>query len=282
MIQAAFVALMVSCSDGDETTPPPSSEPSQGECCSGGDCLCHGPAPIGFTSAQGPYRTASFNTSVGTVYHPTNATAPFAGVALSGGFLNAGWEMSSWGTFYASHGIVTIIVNTGVLALVLERGLAQLDGIAELKKQNSNAGSPLYQKMSGRYGTSGYSMGGGGTTRASGLDPTLKTSVGLAAWDPAGPGLQVPTLFLCGDADIVAPCGMSQGAYRDMPGTTPKMGVIIPGATHFSWFGPKDAAAGMSGGYALAFQKVFLEGDERWRSVLIQGGGGEVARANIQ
>ena len=44
--------------------------------------------------------------------------------------------------------------------------------------------------------------------------------------------------------------------------------LTIAGATHFSWFGPEDAGMGTSGKYALAFQKVFLEGDERWKPPL--------------
>ena len=32
--------------------------------------------------------------------------------------------------------------------------------------ENTKNGSPLFGKLSGRYGTSGFSMGGGGTTYA--------------------------------------------------------------------------------------------------------------------
>jgi pimeloyl-ACP methyl ester carboxylesterase len=113
-------------------------------------------------------------------------------------------------------------------------------------------------------------MGGGGTTIAATTDTTLKTSIGLAAWGPVGSGVSVPTLFLCGQSDGTAPCSQSEGAYGLMPETTPKMLVAIPGASHFNWFGPQDAGMGRSGAYALAFQKVFLDGDERWREFLVQ------------
>jgi hypothetical protein len=56
-----------------------------GNCCPDGNCLCHGPDPIGLTSLSGSYRTASFRGANGTVFYPTNAEAPFAGVALCGG-----------------------------------------------------------------------------------------------------------------------------------------------------------------------------------------------------
>jgi hypothetical protein len=135
-------------------------------------------------------------------------------------------------------------------------------------------------KMSNRYGTSGYSMGGGGTTIASGQDATLRTSIGLAAWGGQGTGVQVPTLLLCGSSDTVAACSMSQSVYTAIPSSTPKMMVTISGATHFNWFGPRDAGGGVSGETALAFQKVYLEGDERWKPLLLTSRG--TKNTNIQ
>jgi hypothetical protein len=62
---------------------------------------------------------------------------------------------------------------------------------------------------------------------------------------------------------------MAEGVYGGIPDGTQKMLVSIPGTTHFNWFGPTDAGMGTSGEYALAFQKVFLEGDERWKPLLL-------------
>ena len=252
-----------------------------GTCCSDGDCLCHGPDPTGLTSSNGPFNTASYTISTGTVYYPTDAEPPFAGVALCGGFLNTGPEMETWGPFYASYGIVTVITTTTGADFPDVRATKLLAAVDELKGENGKAGSPLSGKLAGRYGTSGYSMGGGGTTIASGQAPTLRTSVGLAPWGPDGNGVQVPTLLLCGDADTVAPCTQAQGAYTNIPNTTPKMMMSIPGTTHFNWFSPTDAGGGMSGETALAFQKVYLEGDERWKPFLLQGRGSAVT-TNIQ
>jgi hypothetical protein len=133
----------------------------------------------------------------------------------------------------------------------------------------ASGSNPLAGKLSDRTGTSGYSMGGGGTTIAATGTPTLKTSVGLAAWGGDGTNDQVPELLFCGDADVVAPCNMSDSVYVGIPDSTPKMEIVAPGATHFNWFDPTDAGGGMSGMYALAFQKVYLEGDTRWKSLLL-------------
>src|SRR6185503_7616876 len=139
--------------------------------------------------------------------------APFAAVAICAGFLNTGVEMLEWGSFYASHGIVTVVVTTLPSDIPVIRASLLLGAIEELKKENTKSGSPLSGKLSDRYGTSGYSMGGGGTTIASGTEKSLKTSVGLAAWGGDGSGVTVPTLLFCGDADTVAPCYMSDGVY---------------------------------------------------------------------
>jgi hypothetical protein len=240
-----------------------------GTCCADGDCVCRDDAPSALTSGNGKYKTTTYNGTKGTIHYPTDAVAPFSAIAICGGFSNTGPEMASWGTFYASHGIVTIVTTTLGTDQPATRASKLLASIAELKAENTKSGGPLFGKLNGRYGTSGYSMGGGGTTIASEDDPTLLTSVGLAAWNPVGTGVQVPTLLLCGGADSTAPCSMSMSSYDDIPTTTPKMMINISGVSHLSWFGPTSAGGGTSGKYALAFQKVYLEGDERWKSLLL-------------
>jgi hypothetical protein len=243
--------------------------------------LCHGPDPTGLTSAKGPYNTTSFAAgTVGTIHYPTDAEPPLAGVAICPGFLNSGPEMAPWGPFYASWGIVTVVTNTIGSDIPDIRATKLLAAIEALKAENTKSGSPLNGKMAGRYGTSGYSMGGGGTTIAASKTPTLKTSIGLAPWGGVGTGTTVPTLVLCGSSDTVAPCSMSQTVYTQLPAQTPKMMVTISGATHFNWFGPADAGRGASGEAALAFQKVYLEGDERWKPLLLQVEG--QVQTNIQ
>jgi hypothetical protein len=241
-----------------------------GTCCPTGDCLCHGTVPARLGPAKGPFKTASLRLSTGTAYYPTDAMPPFAGLSICPGFTNTGPEMTDWGPFYASWGIVTVVTNTGGLDDPSTRGRLLIGSISALKAENTKSGSPLNGKMSGRYGTSGYSMGGGGTTYASASDATLKSSVGLAAWEPIGRNIKVPTLLMCGTADVVAECFHTDQSYDAIPSSTPKMKITITGAEHLaSWFGPDQAGGGVSGGYALAFNKVYLEGDTRWKTLLL-------------
>jgi pimeloyl-ACP methyl ester carboxylesterase len=253
-----------------------------GACCADGNCLCHGPAPTALTSGKGSFATANYTISTGTVHYPTDAQPPFAGVALCAGFTNTGPEMAAWGPFYASYGIVTVIVTTSGADQPDVRATKLLAAIKELKGENTKSGSALNGKLSDRFGISGYSMGGGGTTIGSATDSTLKTSIGLAAYGGRGTGIQVPTLLLCGASDTTAPCSMSQTVYGAIPAATSKMMISVPGATHFSWFGPTTAGQGMSGQYALAFQKVFLEGDTRWKPLLLTKPSTGTQTTNIQ
>jgi hypothetical protein len=240
-----------------------------GKCCPSGDCLCHGDVPSALTSMTGPFKTATLRVSTGTVHYPMDAEPPFAAVAVCGGFLNTGPEMDSWGSFYASYGIVTIITTTGASDQPATRGDKLLGAIKSLKDENMKSGSPLMGKLSGRYGTSGYSMGGGGTTIATGMDQTLKTSVGMAPYGGQSRNVKTATLLLCGSSDTTAPCSMASGVYRGITDPTPKMLVTLTGTSHLTWVGSYSApGSGAAAKLALAFQKVFLEGDERWKPLL--------------
>lgn len=254
---------------------------SGGTCCPSGNCICRDPPPSAPTSNNGPYSTDSFVINSGTAYYPTNADAPLAAISICPGFLNTGPEMTPWGPFYASWGIVTVVTNTGAADPPNTRGDELEAAVQELRMLNTTSGNPLFGKLAGRYGTSGYSMGGGGTTFASGTDPSLMTSIGLAAWGPSLSSVTVPSLFICSDSDSVASCSGSNGQYSAIDNSTPKMLLDIPGQSHFNWFSPTDAL-GESGAYGLAFQKLFLEGDTRWKPVLLTTPSAGTVQTNIQ
>jgi hypothetical protein len=242
-----------------------------GTCCPDGKCLCHGPAPTELTAAKGPYKAQNYTVpGVGCVYYPTDAEPPYAAVAVSDGFLGSGgcgsFQTGEWGPLYASWGIVAMIVDTGSGDQPAQRGAALTKGIETFKAENTKSGSPLEGKMSGRYGTSGFSMGGGGTTYSAQKDPSLLTDVAIMPWGPVRTGVTVPTLVVCGSSDGTAPCG-SHGtpAYAGIQDTVPKMRIQITSGHA----GQPSSGGGQSGKVGLAFQKVFLEGDQRWRPLLV-------------
>jgi hypothetical protein len=253
-----------------------------GTCCPDGNCLCSTPPPTRLSAAPGPFRTASLNLPSGRAYYPMDGAPPYAGVAIIPGFGNTGPEMGGWGAFYASWGIVTVITNSSPADLPPARAVRLGDAVKDMKLENTRAGSPLNGKMAGRYGTSGYDMGGGATTIATQIDKTLKSSIGLAPWGPVGAGIITPTLHFCGTGDMVAPCSQVQASYNALPATTPKMMITIAACDHLTcWFGPNNTG-GQSGGWSLAFQKVYLEGDTRWKPLLLSKPPGATVQTNIQ
>jgi hypothetical protein len=240
-----------------------------GECCSDGDCYCHGDPPSAPTSAEGPFATDSYPLSgVGCVYYPTDAEPPFAVVTISDGFLGAGGcalaQTGGWGPLLSSWGIVTVIIDTLGSDQPPTRGAKLTAAVAGMKEENMNSGSPLSGKLGDRYGTAGFSMGGGGTTYAAQDDPTLNSNMPIMAWAPVSSGITVPSLFIFGNADALAGT-MGMSSYRGIDDSVPKMAVTVSSGHA----GQPSSGGGASGEAGLAFQKVFLEGDERWRPILL-------------
>ncbi len=212
----------------------------------------------------------------GTIYYPTDATPPFGGVVVCPGFTAFQDSVAPWGPFLASHGIVvmTIDTNTNLDSVDIRQG-ALMDALASLKAEQTREGSPLKGKLDmTRFGVMGWSMGGGGTWLNANTHPELKTGISLAghiATQIGGAGqftmVTVPVLLLAGSADTeILGLGMSQPVYEAIPESTPKILYEVDGATHFD-ISPS-TGGGLFGMYGLSWQKVFLEGDERYRKFL--------------
>src|SRR5262245_28475979 len=233
--------------------PPMTGGMGKGMCCPDGDCLCHGDPPSAPTNMPGPFKTAMFERPAGCVFYPMDAEPPFAAVSVSDGFGGAGGcrsiQTGQWGPLYASWGIVAMIINTGAGDQPPVRGQKLSAAIEAFKMENTKAGSPLMGKLSGRYGTSGLSMGGGGTTFSGMNDALVKSTVSILAWQPATSGITVPSLFIFGSSDTLAGT-MGMSAYRSISGTVPKMTVTI-NSPHA---GQPSSGGGASGKAGLAFQ----------------------------
>jgi dienelactone hydrolase len=188
--------------------------------------------------------------------------------------------IADYGKFFASHGIVTMIIDTlTVLDFVPDRAPQLLEALSALKAEQERDGSPLKGKLSkDRYGLGGWSMGGGATWIVAGDHPELKSAFTIAGHHATAGGasavaskISVPTLMLAAENDDdVIPLGganQSQDAYMTIPAATPKLMYEMTGLDHFGINSPltnKDAAQ-----FALAFEKTFLEGDTRYRKFLL-------------
>lgn len=121
-------------------------------------------------------------------------------------------------------------------------------------------------------------MGGGGSWLDAKDHPGLESILTLARHNAAAGGAErdrgitVPVLMFAATADTaVLGFGMSQPVYPVIPETTPTMSYEVEGTNHFDFNDPA-FLDGTVGRYALAWQKVFLEGDARYRKLPLEKG----------
>jgi len=241
--------------------------------------MMRGPAPTEQSIlANGPFKTMSYTTGCAkaagvdssTVWYPTDATPPFAGVAVVPGFVSPESSIREWGPFLASYGIVAVTIGVPGGDQPNQRATKLMGTLESLKKENARSGSPLMGKVDEtRLCVSGWSMGGGGTLISAAGNPTLKCGVSFAAWGPSGGrNNKVPVLMFEATADILA-AGMSDGFFADTPATTSKMLFEVEGSSHNVANSPKNHN-NIIGAYGISWFKVFLEGDERYRPFLLK------------
>ena len=228
----------------------------------------------------GPYKIEAYSDGYrngpayadSTINYPTDAEPPFALVVVVPGFVSPQSSIGSWGPFLASHGIVTMTIGTNLPTDLPEtRKNALIDAMKSLQEENTRSGSPLEGKLDTTYkATMGWSMGGGGTLLVANEDPELKATISLCGWNPGYPysKIKAPALMFASLGDPLAG-GQSQGFYRSIPDGTPKMLIEMGAADHFLANNP-NSTSGTVGRYGLAWLKVFLEGDERYRKFLQQ------------
>ncbi len=197
-----------------------------------------------------------------TIYYPTNAIPPFASIAIVPGYTALPSSVQAWGPFYASHGIVTIIIGTNsVFDFPEARAIALLDALETIKQENARASSPLEGVLNlDQLAVSGWSMGGGGAQRAAVLDNTIAGVVALCPWLP-NPQLnhQSPVLIFSGEDDTVAP--PSQHAdihYNTTPNTTNKVLFEVANGNH-SVANTPNGGGGSVGKIALSWLKLYVE-----------------------
>ena len=197
-----------------------------------------------------------------TIYYPTNGNPPFASIAIIPGFTALPSSVQQWGPFYASHGIVTIIIGTNSPFDLPEiRALALLDALETIKQENIRISSPLNGALNlNQLAVSGWSMGGGGAQRAAVLDTTIAGVVALCPWLP-NPRLnhQSPVLIFSGENDPTAPPVQHADIhYNQTPNTTDKILFEIANGNHSVANTPK-GGGGYVGKVALSWLKLYVE-----------------------
>jgi dienelactone hydrolase len=223
----------------------------------------------------GPYEIATLTEADGirngpdyagaTIYYPTNGTGPYASIAMVPGFTALPSSIEEWGPFYASHGIVTIIIGTNSLVDLPEaRANALLDALETIKQENTRSASPLEGALNtNQLAVSGMSMGGGGAQRAAVLDNSISAVVALCPYLNS-PVLNhdVPLLIFSGEEDLVAPPSEHANVhYNSTPNSTDKLLFEVANGNHFVANSPS-GSEGVIGQVALSWLKLQLEEKE--------------------
>lgn len=206
-----------------------------------------------------------------TIYYPTDAEPPFAGMVIVPGYRAEESSVGHWGPYLASHGIVTMTIGTNERGDMPEqRADALLDAVTSLQAENVRKDSPLFGRLdSERMGVGGWSMGGGGAQQAAVQDPELDAVLALCPWKP-GHAFEhtVPVMILAGEKDRPAPVSMHAMVHYDKtPEGTPKLLFEVEDGSHFLPYSPA-FEDGEVGRVALVWLKVFLIGDDRYRPLI--------------
>ncbi|WP_339610886.1 T9SS type A sorting domain-containing protein [uncultured Planktosalinus sp.] len=223
----------------------------------------------------GPYEVATLTEADGirngpdylsaTIYYPTNATPPFASIAIVPGFTALPSSVQEWGPFYASHGIVAIIIGTNsVFDLPEARAMALIDALETVRQENFRNTSPLEDKLDiDKFAVSGWSMGGGGSQRAAVIDSTIKGVVALCPWLP-NPSLnhESPVLIFSGQNDSTAPPAEHADLhYNATPNSTDKLLFEVANGNH-SVANTPNGGNGVVGKIALSWLKLYVDEDD--------------------
>lgn len=209
-----------------------------------------------------------------TIYYPTNANPPYASIAIVPGFTAPPSSVEEWGPFYASHGIVAIIIGTNSpLDFPEARAVALLDALETMRQENTRVSSPLEGALDiDNFAVSGWSMGGGGAQRAAVLDNTIKGVVALCPYlfDPNTVNHSSPVLIFSGENDPTAPPNQHATLhYENTPNTTDKLLFEVENGNH-SVANTPSGANGLVGQIALSWLRLHLDENECYCPLLTE------------
>ena len=163
------------------------------------------------------------------LYYSSEAPTPLSVVVLIPGFTNSISAIQNWGSYLASYGYATFLVNVNSFFLPpFFRSEALLDAMTTIKVENERLSSPLFGVLNIEdFTVGGYSMGGGGALISATQDTSIKAVIALAAWlDNSSITLDnsTPTLFISGEFDNVAPNNIHTDIfYNNTPESTDKL-----------------------------------------------------------
>ena len=240
---------------------------------------------------QGPYQVAWYTQlpsvpefSGATLYFPANKAQDFGGVVISPGFFERQENISWWGNYLASHGFAVITFDTNELNdLPPLRADALLATIGLLRGENSRQGSAVRGKiLEDSMAVMGHSMGGtAALLLANEKSDEIKAAIPFNAGGVPNANFSsvaVPTLVIAGEIDRLAPVNEHAWShYQTLTNEVPRMYMEVKGGNHFiantaevenERLRPNVDVHDLVGGMAVAWLKLFLDGEEEYRELL--------------
>jgi dienelactone hydrolase len=249
-----------------------------------------GPDPTADSlSKDGPYTAAKYSDqpansvyAKATIHYSMNGEPPYNLVALVPGWTESQPNVDWWGPRLASHGFVVIAIDTSTTNdCPVERGADLWAGLETLVAENTRSGSPLMGKLATtKKAVMGHSMGGGGSLIAATDHSDLKAAIPFTPWSggiapctgTVGPtkfaSITVPTLVIAGQGDAIAAEGThAYPFYTSIPATTPKAYMEFASGGH-NVANNGNTNQEMNTKYAVAWLKLYMDGDERYRTFI--------------
>lgn len=238
---------------------------------------------------SGPYQVAYYTQlpdtpefGAATLYFPANKGQDFSGVVIAPGYIEQQQNISWWGNHLASHGFAVLTIDTNTLQDSPQlRAEALMAGVELLRAENRRMGGTLRGKFhEHQMAVMGHSMGGGGALLAANNNSDeLKAAIPLTPWLPDADfgSVAVPTLLIAGEADrIAAVADHAWPHYQSLPDELTKMYLEIKDGNHFiansvvdnEGLNPNMDVHDLVGGMAVAWLKLFLDGEEEYRELV--------------
>lgn len=232
-------------------------------------------------SGDGPYEVMTYTDfpdvpefGDATIYYPANTRAPVGGVAIAPGFTERQSHVEWWGHRLASHGYAVLVLDTNdTRDRPNLRADALIAAVTTLRAEGNRGGSPLAGRIDpDKMAIMGHSMGGGGVLIAANEHSDLiQAAIPFTPWEPGGPfdRITVPTLVMAGSADRLA--NVTKHAWRhfqSIPESTTKVYMEIEGGNHYIADSDRGSDLTTIGRYGIAWLKLYLDGDERYRGFI--------------
>lgn len=239
------------------------------------------PASVGSLNGDGAFEVRTYTDfpdvpefGAATIYYPVAAPGPIGGVAIAPGYTEEQRHIEWWGPRLASHGYAVLVLDPNDRGELPDaRAAALIGAVTLLRAEGRRQGSPLFGRIDAdKMAVMGHSMGGGGALLAAKRHGNeLRAAIPFTPWEPETDlgDVAVPTLILAGAADRVA--NVEEHAWRHfsmIPASTPKVYLEIAGGSHYIADSTRGTDLATVGRYAIAWLKLYVDRDERYRSFI--------------